>query len=114
MRRLHQAVLTTVLLGLPAAALAQEPPAVRNPPSAEDMQKSMDTAMGSMVPMMAKMTEATVEAQLRIAEKPETAARIAPFKHNLDLELQKQGFTPTQALQITLNTPLPSGTGGVR
>ena len=69
----------------------------------------MDAAMGSMVPMMGRMTEITIEAQLRLAAMPETAERIvSAFKKNLFDQLQKKGFTPAQALQITLSTPLPS------
>ena len=81
-------------------------------PSAEEMQKSMDAAMGSMVPMMGRMTEITIEAQLKLAAMPETAERIAAFKKNLFDQLQKKGFTPSQALQITLSTPLPSANVG--
>lgn len=81
-------------------------------PSAEEMQKSMDAAMGSMVPMMGRMTEVTIEAQLKLAAMPETAERIAAFKKNLFDQLQKKGFTPAQALQITLSTPLPSASTG--
>ena len=81
-------------------------------PAAEEMQKSMEAAMGSMVPMMGKMTEVTVEAQLKIAVMPETAERLATFKRNLFEQLQKKGFTPAQAMQITLTTPLPSGSTG--
>ena len=72
------------------------------------MQKSMDAAMGSMVPMMGRMAEVTIEAQLKLAAMPETAERVAIFKKNLYDQLQKRGFTPSQALQITLSTPLPS------
>ncbi len=81
-------------------------------PSAEEMQKSMDAAMGSMVPMMGRMAEVTIEAQLKLAAMPETAERIAAFKRNLFEQLQKKGFTPAQALQITLSTQLPSAIAG--
>ena len=81
-------------------------------PSGEEMQKSMEAAMGSMVPMMGKMTEVTIEAQLKLAVMPETAERIATFKRNLFEQLQKKGFTPAQAMQITLATPVPSGSTG--
>jgi hypothetical protein len=97
--------------GQPASDCKSQPP---NPPrpSAEEMQKSMDAAMGSMVPMMGRMTEVTIEAQLKLAAMPETAERIAAFKKNLFDQLQKKGFTPAQALQITLSTPLPSASSG--
>jgi hypothetical protein len=78
------------------------------PQSQADMQKSMDAAMGSMIPMMGRMAEVMIEAQLKAAARPETAASIATFKKNLYDELQKKGFTPEQALQITLATAPPA------
>ena len=72
------------------------------------MQKEMDTAMGAMVPMMGRMAEVMIEAQLKAAARPETAISIATFKKNLYDELQKKGFTPEQSLQITLATALPA------
>jgi hypothetical protein len=89
---------------------AQNPTPPR--PSPEEMQKSMDAAMDSMVPMMGRMTEVTIEAQLKVAARPETAERVATFKKNLFDQLQKKGFSPEQALQITLSTPVPSGAPG--
>ena len=77
-------------------------------PSPEEMQKSMDAAMNSMVPMMGRMAEVMIEAQLKIAAQPETATSIAAFKRNLYLELQKKGFSSQEALQITLATALPT------
>ncbi len=81
-------------------------------PSGVEMQKSMEAAMGSMVPLMGRMTEVTIEAQLKLAVMPETAERVATFKRNLFEQLQKKGFTPAQAMQITLATPVPSGSSG--
>jgi hypothetical protein len=92
--------------GFVCQAQAQNAPQPR--PSPEEMQKSMDAAMGAMVPMMGRMTEVMIEAQLKLAERPETAERIAIFKRNLFEALQKKGFSPEQALQITLSTALPA------
>ncbi|MBV8125805.1 MAG: hypothetical protein JOY60_09700 [Burkholderiaceae bacterium] len=102
-------VISATAMGLVSNAWAQskEPPPQQ---SQEEIQKSMTAAMGAMVPMMEQMTLATVEAQLKIAERPETAARIAAFKKNLFNALVKQGFTHEQALQITLATAPPSVT----
>jgi hypothetical protein len=91
---------------------AQTPMAMPPRPSAEEMQKSMDAAMGSMVPMMGRVTEVAIEAQLKVAARPETAETIATFKKNLFDQLVKKGFTPEQALQITLATSLPSANVG--
>jgi hypothetical protein len=87
-------------------------PAMPPRPSAEEIRKSMDAAMGSMVPMMGRMTEVAIEAQLKIAARPETAEIIATFKKNLFDQLQKKGFSAEQALQITLSTTIPSAAPG--
>jgi hypothetical protein len=110
------------LSALSMQALAQNPPAGTDAspsdgkappprlsqPSPEQMQKSVGAAMESMVPMMGRMAEVGMAAQLKIAAEPETAERMAAFKKNLYDQLQKKGFTPSQALQITIATPLPS------
>ncbi len=83
-------------------------------PSPEDMKQMMESSMGVMAPMMGKMTEATIEAQLVAAEKPETARRIAVFKKNLYDALLQQGFSKERAFSIVLSTPLPSASGGFR
>ena len=56
----------------------------------------------------ARLTEVTIEAQLKVAERPETADRIAAFKKNLCDALLKKGFSGEQATQITLATSPPS------
>jgi len=88
--------------------------AQRKQPSPEEMQKmmaaTMDATMGAMVPLMGKMTEAMLEAQLKVAEKPETAEKVAAFKKNLFDALVRKGFTSAQAMQITLATAMPSAT----
>jgi predicted aconitase len=111
MNRLPRVIATLALtLGstIPAASQEPIPPTPPKRPAPEDIQKSMDAAMGAMVPMMGRMTEATIEAQLAIAERPGTAERIAVYKKNLFEAYKKQGFTVSQALQLTLATPLPS------
>ena len=57
---------------------------------------------------MGAMTEAAIEAQLNVAAKPETAERIATFKRNLYESLLKKGFNGLDAMQMVINTPLPS------
>jgi hypothetical protein len=101
-----QVLVLTVLLGLPLLALAQLPQPQK--PSPDEMQKMMDASMVSMLPMLGRMTEVQLEAQLKVAERPETAERIATFKKNLFDALRKKGFTAEQSLQITNSTPLPS------
>lgn len=76
--------------------------------SPEEMQKIMNATMGAMIPMMGKMTEAMLEAQLVFAERQGTALRLATFKRNLYEALLKKGFTSEQAMQITIATPPPA------
>ena len=98
-------VLTSLLLALPC--IAQEAPAQRQP-TPEDMQKIMDATMGVMVPMMGRMSEVIIEAQLKFAAQPETAERIATFKKNLYDALLRKGFSKSDALQIVIATGIPS------
>jgi len=101
-------LLAATLMGLFASvglAQSQSPP---RQPSPEEMQKMMDATMGAMVPLMGRMTEVMIEAQLKIAGRPETAERLATFKKNLFDALIKKGFTAEQALQITLATAIPA------
>jgi hypothetical protein len=103
----------TVLFIFSLTAIAQEPTRPSRP-SAEDMQKMMEMSMGAMAPAMAKMTEAMIEAQLKAAENPETARRIAVFKKNLYDALLKQGFSKPEALSVMQATPAPSATPSMK
>ena len=58
--------------------------------------------------MIRPMTEATIDAQLVMAEKPDTAERVASFKKNLFDALVKKGFKTDEALQIVISTGIPS------
>ncbi len=93
-------------------AYAQAQPEQRKQPSPEEMQKMMDATMGAMVPMMGKMMEVMLDVQLKVAERPETATRIASFKKNLFDALIKSGFSPDQALQIVIATSIPAASPG--
>jgi hypothetical protein len=105
-------ILAALLLGLfTLTAYAQD---ASKKPSPEEMKQMMEASVGAMVPMMAKMAEASIEAQLSAAEKPETARRIAQFKKNLYDALLQQGFSKDRAFSIMLSTPLPSAAGGLR
>jgi len=89
-------------------ANAQGQPEQKKQPNPEEMQKMMGAAMGAMVPMMGKMEEVMLDAQLKVAEEPETATRIAAFKKNLFDALRKSGFSADQAFQIVIATSIPS------
>ena len=108
---MRQIVALFVLALFAFGACAQDDP---KKPSSEEMKQMMESSMGAMGPMMGKMTEATIEAQLAVAEKPETARRIAVFKKNLYDALLRQGFSKAQAFSIVLSTSLPSTGGGLR
>lgn len=103
--RLH-AVVIPVLFGLSALAHAQLPQPQK--PTPEQMQSMMDASMVSMLPMLARITEVQMETQLKMAERPETAERIATFKKNLFDALRRKGFTAEQSLQILNSTALPT------
>ena len=110
---MKSALFAIVLFIFSLTAFAQEP-ARPNRPSAEEMQKMMEMSMGAMAPAMSKMTEAMIEAQLKAAENPETARRIAVFKKNLYDALLKQGFSKREALSIMEATPAPSATPSMK
>jgi len=110
---MKSALFAIVLFIFSLTAIAQEP-ARPNRPSAEEMQKMMEMSMGAMAPAMSKMTEAMIEAQLKAAENPETARRIAVFKKNLYDALLKQGFSKREALSIMEATPAPSATPSMK
>jgi hypothetical protein len=96
----------TALLGLSATALARAQ--LPQKPTPEQMQTMADASMVSMLPMLGRITEAHLDAQLKVAERPETAERIATFKKNLFDALRRKGFTAEQSLQILNATALPS------
>lgn len=96
---------------LSSNALAQDAP---KRPSPEEMKQTMESSMGAMAPMMGKMAEASIEAQLKAAEKPETARRFAQFKKNLYDALLQQGFSKERAFAIMLGTRLPSAGDGMK
>lgn len=108
------AALSAFSLGAFAAEPKQDPgtrPVAaqkKDGPSEQDMKKAMEATYGAMVPIVEKMVEATIEARLKSAEKPESATRIAEFKKRLYDALILQGFSRDEALQITINTPLPT------
>jgi hypothetical protein len=105
-------LLATLVLGiLSFTAIGQDAP---KRPSPEEMRQTMESSMGAMAPMMGRMAEASIEAQLNAAEKPETARRIAQFKKNLYDALLKQGFSRERAFAIMLGTRLPSAGDGVK
>lgn len=92
MHTAHRFLLSAVVVSALASPLnAQTPPPAK-----------------TATPEEGRGTEAAIEAQLRIAERPETAARIATFKRNLYEALLKKGFSGDQAIQLTIATPLPS------
>jgi len=77
-------------------------------PSPEEVQKQMETTFSMMIPMMGKMMEAMIEAQLTVLAKPESAQKVAIYIKNLKEALIKQGFTKEEAIKIATSLPLPS------
>lgn len=95
-----------------SAAFAQQSQQIS--PSPDQMKQLLQRPMGTMVSVMGPMTSAIIEAQLAIAVKPETAARIAAFKSNLYQALLQRGFNNEDAIQIVITTPLPGTSPAAR
>ncbi len=112
MRYIITTLALSVLLHSPRS-FAQDAPQ-QHQPTPGDMAKIMDATFGAMVPMIAKMTEVMIEAQLKIAVLPDTADRIATFKKNLYDSLVKRGFNANQAMQIVVATSVPSATPAMK
>jgi hypothetical protein len=92
-------------------ALAQEPARPGAPPDAsrqETIRQAVQASMGGTTGNLGPMSDAVIESQLKAAERPETAVRMAKFKRNLFDALKAQGFTKEEALAITVATPPPS------
>ncbi|MBC7453741.1 MAG: hypothetical protein H7335_08545 [Massilia sp.] len=102
----RHAIVFSALCTLSSLAFSQSLPSPK--PSPEDMQKMMDSSMVSMLPILGRMTEVHLEAQLNVAARPETAERIATFKKNLFDALRRKGFTAEQSLQMVNLTALPA------
>jgi hypothetical protein len=104
-------VLLLALLG--SVQLAHAQTEQRAKPTPDEIQKMTDST-GAMTVVMSRMAEIQLEAQLKVAERPETAERIATFKKNLFDALRRKGFTAEQSLQILNATSLPSTVAGVK
>lgn len=106
--RFSTALVALSLTALSPLCIAQ--PTSTPPPSArdEEIRRLMDSTSNAMVPPAARTADAVLDAELKFAERPDTALRVASFKRNLYEALQKKGFSAEQAMQIVLHTPLPS------
>ena len=80
----------------------------------EEIRRSMESSSNAVVPSAARTADAVLDAELKFAERPDTALRMASFKRNLYEALLKKGFTADQAMQIVLHTPLPSSSSAAR
>ncbi|WP_426189400.1 hypothetical protein [Massilia sp. DWR3-1-1] len=93
---------TSVLMS--TSVLAQTPPR----PAPADMLRMADSSTAAALAALERGVQAQLNAQLTVAEQPETAERIASFKKNLFDALRKKGFTAEQSLQLVMATPLPA------
>jgi hypothetical protein len=96
-------ILLTSLLCVSVCASAQT-----SRPAPEEMLRVTDSATAANLATLERTTEAQLNAQLKTAERPDTAERMASFKKNLFDALRRKGFTAEQAMQIVVATPLPS------
>jgi hypothetical protein len=97
-------LIAILLLTASATALAQ----TTQRPSPEEMLRVTDSSTAATLANVERTTEAQLSAQLKTAERPETAERIASFKKNLFDALKKKGFTAEQSMQIVVATSVPS------
>ena len=97
-----------VLCALCGHVAAQSVPAAPSRPSPEELLRMTDASSASTLMMLERVQETQLNAQLKMAERPETAERIATFKKNLFDALRRKGFTADQSFQIMASTPLPS------
>lgn len=103
----HSASLAALTLStLSALCVAQ--PSTPTSSRDEEIRRMMESTSNSVLPSVARTVDAVLDAELKFAERPDAAVRIAAFKRNLYDALIKRGFTADQAIQIVLNTPLPS------
>jgi len=104
---MESAVRYLVLSSLLCAAFSANAQIAQRP-SPEEMLRVTDSATAANLATLERTTEAQLNAQLRVAERPETAERVASFKKNLFDALRKKGFTAEQAMQVVVSTPLPT------
>jgi hypothetical protein len=104
-RTVFACLFLAVLACLPLAAAAQAQLPQR--PSPEEMLRVTDSSTAAALATVERTAEAQLNGQLKIAERPETAERIASFKKNLFESLRKKGFTAEQSMQIVVATALP-------
>jgi hypothetical protein len=76
--------------------------------SPEEMRQQMEVAFGAMVPMMGKMMEAMIEAQLTVISKPDSAEKMAQYVKNFYEALIKNGFSKEEAFKIVTSISIPS------
>jgi hypothetical protein len=76
--------------------------------SPEEMRQQMEVAFGAMAPMMGKMMEAMIEAQLTVISKPDSAEKMAQYVKNFYEALIKNGFSKEEAFKIVTSISIPS------
>jgi len=98
-------VVCALLFVLVSVTNAQEK---RPQPSPEEVRQQMEVAFGAMAPMMGKMMEAMIEAQLAVVSKPDSAEKMARYVKNFYQALIKQGFSKEEAFKIVTSISMPS------
>jgi hypothetical protein len=74
-------------------------------PSRGNMLEGLPMMVGNAI---RQMEQEKLMKGVRLLENPETASAVAKFKRNLYTELQAQGFSKTEALEITKATQAPA------
>jgi hypothetical protein len=85
--------------------IGAEPPEA---PDMGDLGKGMESMVDMVGPMMGKMMQAMITAQLDVLSQPDTATKMATYVKNLHDALIAKGFNADQAMRIVTSLPLPS------
>jgi hypothetical protein len=112
MRRHH--IVPIVLCLLCVQAAAQSNAGAPSRPTPEELLRMTDASSAASLAMLERVGETQLNTQLKVAERPETAERIAAFKKNLFEALRRKGFTAEQSFQIMATTPIPANSPSAR
>ena len=100
-------LLVGLFLVSPGTAISQE----QGQKSAEQMKAEMEVAMQGMQqmgPTMGEMMGQMMDSMLSYLSKKETSVKLATFTRNYYVALVKNGFTKEEALQIVVQSGIPT------
>ncbi len=104
-------IISIVLLSIVCATAQKKSFAENKKLTPEQQQKLIQQQMQMMTPMFGQIMKTTMEAQLEIIAKFETADKLASFTKNFNDALIKKGFSKDQAFKIVLSAGFPAFPG---